>query len=155
MGPVLAGKNITALVRRVWARSAIRYLVVGGVAFAFDVGLLFVLHEVLGIPLTISTPIAFLTSFCVTYLLQRIFTFRLEGRVASSAVKYTLLVIANTFAVTGIVAAIDAVGGSWLVGKVLAVVAMTVWNYFAYRYWVFAPRAPGQGSSHPGPQPRA
>ncbi|MFH8249104.1 GtrA family protein [Microbacterium sp. B2969] len=153
--PAHLAQRMTAFGRRVWARSAIRYVVIGGVAFAFDVGLLFVLHEVLGIPLPISTPVAFLTSFCVTYLLQRIFTFRLEGRVASSAVKYTLLVIANTFAVTGIVAAVDALGGSWFAGKLLAVVAMTVWNYFAYRYWVFAPRARGHGSSHATPQPRA
>lgn len=125
-------------VARLWRSSAVRYLVVGSVAFGFDVGLLFVLREVVGIPLGISTAAAFLISFVVTYLLQRVFTFESRNRMASSAFRYTLLVIANTFAVTAIVSIAAACGLPWLAGKVISAIAMTVWNYFAYRYWVFA-----------------
>lgn len=129
--------QIGGAVRRVWSHSAIRYLLVGGFCFLVDAGLLWVLHDLAGAPLAIATPVAFLASFAVTYTLQRVVAFGSEARVAPSVARYTALVIFNTIATTGIVWAVDALGGAWLVGKVLAVVATTIWNYFAYRYWVF------------------
>ena len=124
---------------RVWQSSAVRYLVVGGVCFLIDVALLWLAHDVWGVPLAIATPAAFLLSFASTYTLQRLFAFGSESRVVTSVGKYTALVIFNTVATTGIVWCVDALGGGWLAGKVVAVVSTTVWNYFAYRYWVFAP----------------
>ncbi|MCG7418489.1 GtrA family protein [Microbacterium sp. ACRRU] len=128
-----------------WSHSAVRYLVVGGGAFLVDVGLLALLHDVFGVPLVAATPTAFLLSFAVTFLLQRTFTFGTEAGLATSAAKYTALVAFNTVATTGIVAAGSALGLPWIVGKVVAVVSTTVWNYFAYRFWIFARRSrPGR-----------
>lgn len=128
------------LLRRVWSVSAVRYLVVGGFAFVFDVALLFMLHDVLGIGLAISTPLAFLASFVVTYTLQRTIAFRSDDNIAPSVIRYAALVAFNTVATTAIVWGWDTLGGPWLFGKIFAVVVTTVWNYFAYRYWVFAPQ---------------
>ncbi|ALJ19395.1 GtrA family protein [Microbacterium sp. No. 7] len=128
---------------RLWGSSAVRYLVVGGVAFLFDLLLLWIAHEVLRIPLAIASAIAFLASFVVTYTLQRVVAFASDARVAPSVVRYAVLVGFNTVATAGIVWGVDALGAGWVVGKVLAVVATTVWNYFIYRYWVFqAPQPP-------------
>lgn len=124
----------------VWSNSAVRYLVVGGGAFLIDVGLLAGLHDLLSVPLVVATPAAFLLSFAITYVLQRTFTFGSDAGVASSAVKYTALVIFNTVATTGIVAAAAALDLPWIVGKVVAVGSTTVWNYFLYRHWIFARR---------------
>lgn len=123
---------------RLWSSSLVRYLVMGGLAFAFDFGLLWLLHDVVGVALAIATPTAFLASFVVTYTLQRLFAFRATDSVAPSVVRYALLVVANTVLTTGIVALADAAGWSWAVGKVVAVAVTTAGNYFAYRYWVFA-----------------
>jgi putative flippase GtrA len=136
----------SAVLRRLWEQSAVRYLVVGGFCFFVDVGLLWTTHDVLGAPLAIATPIAFLASFAVTYTLQRVVAFASAARVAPSVARYTALVIFNTLATTVIVWAVDAVGWTWLVGKVLAVVVTTVWNYFLYRFWVF--RTPEPRSAH-------
>lgn len=125
---------------RIWSHSAVRYLVVGGFCFLVDVALLWLAHDVLGIPLAIATALAFLLSFAVTYTLQRIVAFSSDAGVVMSVGRYTALVIFNTLATTAIVWAIAATGSPWIVGKVAAVVATTVWNYFAYRHWVFAPR---------------
>jgi len=118
----------------------VRYLVVGALCFAFDVALLWLLHVILLVPLAIATAVAFLASFAVTYTLQRVVAFSSTAGVAPSVVRYTLLVIFNTLATTGIVWAIDALGAGWVAGKVLAVICTTFWNFFAYRYWVFASR---------------
>ena len=145
--PKRTNLDFVRFIHRMWARSPVRYVVVGGFAFGFDGFLLFLLHDGFRLPLAPSTAVAFLTSFVVTYVLQRILTFRSRSGITASTVKYTLLVIANTFAVTGIVAAASALGLPWLVGKLVAVVGMTVWNYFAYRHWVFAagPSGPPDG----------
>ncbi|WP_353112120.1 GtrA family protein [Microbacterium sp.] len=131
-----------ALPRRLWANSAVRYLAVGGFCFLVDIGLLWLAHDVLGIPLAIATPVAFLASFAVTYTAQRLIAFSSEAKVAPSVARYTALVAFNTIATTGMVWGAAALGWPWIVGKVLAVVTTTVWNYFAYRYWVFATPEP-------------
>ena len=135
-----SGSGWSRTARWLWSHSAVRYLVVGGGAFLIDVGLLALLHDVLGFALVVATPTAFLLSFAVTYVLQRRFTFGTEAGIAASAAKYTALVAFNTVATTGIVTTASTLGLPWFVGKVVAVVSTTVWNYFAYRFWVFAGR---------------
>lgn len=125
-----------------WDHSAVRYLVVGGFCFIVDVGLLWLAHDLIGIPLAIATPIAFLASFAVTYTTQRLVAFASDSKVVPSVARYTALVVFNTIATTGIVWSLDELTGNWFAGKVIAVVATTVWNYFAYRYWVFATPTP-------------
>jgi putative flippase GtrA len=123
----------------------VRYLVVGGLCFVADIAGLWVLHEVLGLALAVATPVSFLASFALTYTLQRVVAFASDTRVVPSVGRYTALVIFNTLATTGIVWLTDAVGVGWITGKVLAVVATTTWNYFAYRYWVFSEAKDGRG----------
>jgi putative flippase GtrA len=125
---------------RLWALGPVRYLTVGGFAFLFDAGMLWLLHDVFGVELAISTATSFLLSFAVTYFLQRRFAFGGTSGVAPSVLRYSILVAFNTLATTGIVWAASALGAPWIVGKILAVALTTVWNYFIYRYWVFAPR---------------
>lgn len=134
--------SVRVAIRRAWGASAVRYLIVGGFCFVVDVALLWVAHELLGVPVAVATPVAFLASFAVTYTLQRVIAFTSDAVVVPSIARYTALVIFNTLATTGIVWLMTEWGAGWLVGKTLAVVATTVWNYFAYRYWVFATSRP-------------
>lgn len=122
-----------------WSRGEVRYLIVGGFCFLADVAILWVAHDVLGVPLPIATPVAFLASFAITYTMQRVIAFGSKSPVGTSVFRYTLLVIFNTIATTGIVWAAPALGLPWIVGKLVAVVATTIWNYFAYRHFVFRP----------------
>lgn len=134
--------NSTSRVSRALARhSAVRYVLVGSLSFVVDAGGLYLLRDVVGWPAWIAAAVSFLASFAVNYTLQRAFAFGGVAPYGSSLAKYVVLVIANTIANSLIVAAFDAVG-IWFVGKVISTVAMTVWNYFLYRYWVFrGPRA--------------
>lgn len=125
-------------VRRFFDHSAVRYLLTGGTAFLLDLGMLALFRQVFGWPTWLAAGTAFLLSFAFTYTAQRYFAFDSDAPHGTALVKYTILVAFNTVATAGIVAFIDLVGGGWLVGKVAATVATTVWNYFAYRYWVFA-----------------
>lgn len=129
-----------------------KYLLVGALSFAIDFGMLVLLYEVFGVVLWLATPIAFLVSLFANYLLQRFFTFAGTPTRGTSFVKYILLVAVNTVAASLIVSGFEAVGSSYVIGKVVSTAAMTVWNFFAYKYWVFAARG-GAGLEEPAPSP--
>ncbi|PJJ61733.1 GtrA family protein [Compostimonas suwonensis] len=129
-------------IARIVDHSAFRYLLIGGASFALDVGILALLHEVFGWPLWLATGTSFLLSFVFNYSLQKSFSFGSRGQHVSTLVKYLVLLAFNTGATVLIVALIDSTVLGWGGGKVVATIVTTVWNYFAYRYWVFrAPRA--------------
>lgn len=117
--------------------SVLRYLVAGALAFAFDVGLLAVLKIILEWPLWLATSTAFLASFAFTYSVQRFFSFSATSAHGAALVKYSALVALNTLATVGLVEIGNLTPLGWLGGKVIATATTTVWNYFAYRYWVF------------------
>ena len=114
-----------------------RFIIVGGVSFVIDLGLLMLLHEVFLVDLLIATPVAFLTSLAFNYALQRAFTFRAENGKSVSFVKYCLLVAFNTLAVDVIVNFIDWLGAGYQVGKVIATILTTAWNFLLYKHWIF------------------
>lgn len=120
--------------------SVVRFLLIGGISFALDLGLLAVLHEAFGVELWIATPIAFVVSLIFNFLLQRIFTFQATNHGGVSAAKYLLLVAFNIVVSDLIVTGFDAFGWSYIIGKATATVLTTVWNYWLYRNWIFKGR---------------
>ncbi|TFC36636.1 GtrA family protein [Cryobacterium sp. TMT2-14] len=129
---------------RIVRHSAVRYLVAGGLAFLVDIGILALLREVLVWPLWLATGVAFLLSFFFTYSIQRYFSFESSAAHGVALLKYAALVGFNTIAVVFIVTLINPTPLGWLGGKVIATGLSTVWNYFAYRYWVFADTRPSK-----------
>lgn len=127
--------------KRLWSllhRSSIaKFLVVGGLSFAIDLGTLALLHDLFHIDLWIATPIAFVISLLFNFGAQRSFTFRSNSRRDVSFLKYIALVAFNTVATDVIVNAIAAVGLSYAIGKVVSTALTMAWNYFLYRHWIF------------------
>jgi putative flippase GtrA len=138
-----------SLVRRLeaWVRNGylVKFLVVGGVSFAIDLGLLALLHEAGKVDLWIATPIAFLASLVFNFFVQRKFTFQSGARAHVSFLKYGALVVFNVVATDVIVNLVAGSGYSYAIGKVIATVATTVWNFLLYKHWIFkaAPAASG------------
>jgi putative flippase GtrA len=118
--------------------SALRYLIAGGVAFLVDFGMLALFREVFGWPTWLAAGVAFVLSFAFTYTIQRAFSFGSDAPHGRALLRYSLLVVFNTLATAAIVALIDLTPAGWAVGKVVATALTTVWNYFVYRFWVFA-----------------
>ena len=118
----------------------IKFLLVGVASFAIDLGLLALLHEVGGVDLWIATPIAFLASLVFNFLVQRKFTCQSGSRAHVSFMKYGVLVVFNLVAIDVIVNLFAASGISYAVGKVVATVLTTAWNFLLYKYWIFKPR---------------
>jgi putative flippase GtrA len=122
---------------RIANSSVARFLLVGGLSFALDLGLLVLLHESFGVELWIATPAAFLVSLVFNFLLQRIFTFQATNSRGVSAVKYVLLVVVNILVSDFIVTGFDALEWPYMLGKAASTILTTVWNYLLYRHWIF------------------
>jgi putative flippase GtrA len=125
------------LIRIVEGSHLIKFLLVGGASFAVDLGLLILLHEVFGVDLWIATPLAFIASLIFNFVLQRSFTFRAKNRRNVSFLKYLVLVVFNVVAIDVIVNAFDIWGMSYGIGKVVATVVTTSWNFWLYKVWIF------------------
>ena len=126
--------------------SALRYLIAGVIAFLFDFGMLALFREVFGWPTWIAAGVAFVLSFAFTYTIQRVFSFGSDAPHGRALFRYAVLVVFNTIATALIVGLIDQTAAGWAVGKVAATVLTTVWNYFIYRFWVFANPSPEEKS---------
>jgi putative flippase GtrA len=125
------------LIRIVDGSHLIKFLLVGGASFAVDLALLVLLHEVLGVDLWIATPVAFIASLVFNFLLQRSFTFRAQNGRNVSFLKYVALVVFNVVAIDIIVNAFDFWGLSYAIGKAVATVVTTSWNFVLYKVWIF------------------
>ena len=115
----------------------VKFLVVGALSFAIDLGILALLHEVGNVDLWIATPIAFLTSLVFNFFVQKNFTFQSGARAHVSFLKYGALVVFNVVATDVIVNLIAGSGQSYALGKVIATIATTVWNFLLYKHWIF------------------
>lgn len=115
----------------------LKFLIVGGLSFALDFGLLIALHEGLNVDLVVATTIAFLTSLVFNFVLQRTFTFRAVNSKSVSAAKYVALVIVNVVVTDLIVTGFDRMDWAYGIGKVVATVLTTAWNFLLYRHWIF------------------
>lgn len=116
-----------------------RFIIVGGLSFAIDLGTLMLLHEVFGVELWLATPIAFLISLVFNFVLQRVFTFRAQNGRSVSLFKYCLLVAFNTLAVDLIVNGAEWLGLGYQIGKIVSTAMITAWNFVLYKHWIFRP----------------
>lgn len=124
-------------VQRLWEHSAVRFLLVGGFSYVFDVGLLILLHGVLDVPLAAATSVSFISTLLVNFGLNRIFAFQDTGLVGGALTRYLVLVLVNYGTTLLLVTGLTALGMSYVAAKTVAVILNAVMNYEAYRRWVF------------------
>ncbi|MBG0565204.1 GtrA family protein [Actinoplanes aureus] len=123
--------------RRLWEHSAVRFLLVGGLSYAFDVGVLVLLHGVLGMPLALATSVSFMSALLVNFGLNRVFAFQSTSLVGTALLRYLVLVLVNYVTTLLLVTGLTALGLSYVVSKTVATILNAVMNYEAYRRWVF------------------
>ena len=141
-----AAKKPRGLLAKFFGHSAVRYLIVGGLSFAVDFGLLVLLREVFHWQVGIASATAFLSSLVFNFLVQRKFSFESTHRTHVSMIRYGILVVANTLATVLIVQLLTPTVLGYMGGKVVSTAAMTVWNFFLYQHWVFGKKPAHHGA---------
>jgi putative flippase GtrA len=140
--------QLTSGVRRAAGLAQVGYLLAGGVSLLLDVTTLFVLHGLLRTQLAVATTIAYVVGLLCNYWINRWWVFAGSQSHGRSALRYGLLVVFNYSATIVIVTSLTAAGLPYVIGKLIAVGGTLVWNFLAYRHWVFSP-----GATHTAPSP--
>lgn len=128
------------MIREILRHSAARYVLVGGLSYLTDVGGLWLLHGVAGVPLAVATTVAYAASFAVNFGLNRRVVFPGGARMGAQLLRYVILVVANYLATMVMVLGLSGAGLNYLAAKTVTVVVLAIANYFLYRHWVFATR---------------
>ena len=134
--PALGGSGL----RRLGGHPGIRFLAVGGLSAACDLGMLALLHGVFDVVLAVATACAFCSAFAVNFTLSRQWTFPAgrSGSTTSQLTRYAILVVANLGLTVLIVTGLATAGLNYLVAKAITTAVVALGNFFAYRHWVFS-----------------
>lgn len=114
-----------------------RYVVVGGLTFVVDLGLLVLLHGVVGLPLAVSTALAYSGAIVVNFGLNSAWTFTGQGAHGRGFARYMTVIVGNLIAAVVLVAFFVHLGLAYPLAKTVSTGASTVWTYVLYRVWVF------------------
>lgn len=112
-------------------RRFLKYTLVGGSTFAFDLLLIYLMTEFLGIPYWASTAIGFVIAVSVNYFVSRRFVFKgTERKVHHGYVYFISVAGGGAFLVTAAVAGLVATFAlHYLVARVLVACVMGMANY--------------------------
>ncbi len=129
--------TLRGAVRGLVRHSMARFAVVGAIGFGTDVGLLWLLHGVLGLWLPPATALAYLVAFAVSFVLSREWVFPHAGDARRQIYRYGALVAGILLLTVVGVQALVWLDMPYLVAKVLVSGLVAVVNYVASRWWVF------------------
>lgn len=130
------------MIRRLFGRTLVRYLFVGGLSYLIEIGSLYYMSAVLGIEPLWSVAISFWVGFVVAYVLQKVITFQnrehTKKAIATQLVSYSLLVAWN-YAFTLVAVGLCEQFTSVVVIRTIVIIITTMWNFFIYQR-IFAQR---------------
>lgn len=128
-----SGRSGTGLARRQF----VRFLVVGLASYAVDVGTLWLLVAVAGLPLVLGTTLAFAASFVVNFGGGRRWVFRSDAPAGPQLVRYFGLVGLNYLLTIALMLGFTSAGLGLLLAKTLTVGINAVLNFVISRAWVY------------------
>lgn len=123
------------MLKKYLSHSLVRYILVGGSAYAVELLILFSLHKLIGLSATTATAISFWVSIVTSFFLQKIFSFKNYQKqvkmLSGQFTAYGILVLFN-YCFTVLVVAFFP-DNLLLLSRTLALAVVTVWNYLFYR----------------------
>jgi putative flippase GtrA len=134
--PVAAAPAARSRLRRLAGHQVTRFLAASAVGFSFDVGLLVLLHTVLGWRLSLATTVAFAATFVLNFGLNRA-AFRAQGMVGAELLRYAVLVAVSWLVTVGVTSGLATLGMPYVAAKIVATTVIAVLNFAGYRWFVF------------------
>lgn len=118
----------------------VKYIVAGGTAASVDIGSLYVIKGLLDVPLIPAVAISFLIAFCVSFILQKFWTFKdmSVDRVHTQAIQYFIVAAINFFLNIILMYGLVELAQVWYLGaKVIVSGAIAFSSFFVYRIFIF------------------
>lgn len=126
--------------KNIFKSQAVRYLVVGGTAYIFEITLLYGLSNIPTIGVALAVTISFWLGLIFSFLIQRFVTFKDTSkslsRLSRQTVQYALLVFIN-FAFTLAFVTLSEPFLGLLASRTVAIIVTTLWNYYIYKKIIF------------------
>ena len=117
----------------------IRYTIVGGLAFAIDFGLLFILTEYIGLFYVLSATLSFIAGLLVNYFISTSWIFK--SVIKNKQIEFTL------FALIGVIGLglndlliwifTEKFHLHYMFTKLVTAVLVYLWNFFGRKYFLF------------------
>ncbi len=117
------------------------YIAVGGASAAIDVGLVFILFQLLNISLAVATIVGFLAGLVVNFALNKLWSFKSKPvglrKTQREVALYSMLVGFNLLFTYVAVSYLVSIGVSVAVAKIFTILATTLWNFVLYKKVIF------------------
>jgi len=117
-----------------------KYLIVGVTAFVTEYGVFFLLYQTTHFQLYVANSLSFICGLIVSFIFNRLWTFR-EGVFTKSTSKqitiYVILATFNLLMINVIVGILKHLGIDPRVGKLVGQITVVTWNFIIYRKIVF------------------
>ncbi len=126
--------------RRQTLAKLVRYLFSGGVAAVTDLVLLYVFTDIAHIWYVVSSVLAFIVAFGVSFVLQKFFTFQDHGTegVRGQAAVYLAVTGANLLVNTALVyLLVRYMGMNYVIAQIVASIAIAIESYVLYGMFIF------------------
>jgi len=118
----------------------VRYIISGGTATGANLALLYVLTDWLGLWYLISAVLAFIGGFFTSFFLHKLWTFQDNSREQTKRQMMIFLLLAVTNLINNtllIYVLVDIFKVWYLLSQAIIAVLIAVWNYNAFRIFVF------------------
>mgnify|MGYP001459475366 CR=1 FL=1 len=125
------------LSERAIVRQALRFAAAGAVATAAHFTVLIALVEWGGLGPVLASTLAYCVGVCVSFVLNRRFTFESRGAIGPTFAKYAALYAVGIFLNGAVMAALISLGLWYILAQVIAVALILSWNFLGARYIVF------------------
>lgn len=118
----------------------IRFIISGGTAAITELTLLYIFTEFFGVWYIYSAAIAFLFSFCVSFTLQKLWTFKDKNtnKTHKQATFYLLISVINLFVnIVAIYILVEVFGVWYMLAKVLISGTIAIYSFLIYKFIIF------------------
>lgn len=118
----------------------LRFLITGGIAFSVNISVLYSLTSILGVYYLVSTVIAFLASFSVSFLIQKFWTFQdaSKDNLHVQLSLYLTLQVINLFLNAALMYAFVEYLHIWYIfSQVIIALGLAVISFFVNKTYIF------------------
>jgi putative flippase GtrA/LmbE family N-acetylglucosaminyl deacetylase len=146
-------RSLVAIIRGLLQKKTIRYLIVGGTVYLFELWVIIVAQD-RGASATTAVALSFTLGLIVSFFLQKLFTFRDKRMhhkvVLAQAVAVGLLVVWNLCFTLLLTSAVQSFMQP-TVARTIALLITTIWNFYLYKTRIFTAKPQKKvPTEHPG-----
>lgn len=135
-------------------RQFIKYFIVGLTGFAIDLVSLVFIKEYLGFSAVLAVVINQIVVICITFLLQRRWTFRSKALAHQELVRYIMVFALNYVLAVGVMYVFaELLSYDYRLVRVVNIACSVSWNFLLYKVWVFQEEQKPEVIHNSGPEP--